>query len=107
MRLLSSTPLPLGEGWDPDERCGERLLHGNERYVAQSLSDSTIHDLDTNGVLLHTFVHPVHWAWGFTFDEDNIVMIGSKDACLRVYHVPSGLDLPPPSIVLTWGPPPF
>ena len=91
MRLLSSTPLPLGEAWDPEERRGELLLHGNEKYIAQSLSDSTVHVLDTDGVLLRTFVHPGHWAWGLAFDEDNVVVTGSKDASLRVYHIPSGL----------------
>ena len=92
MRLLSSTSFPRRKDWDPEERLGDLLLHRNENYIAQSLTDKTVHVLDSSGVLLRTFVHPVDWVWGLAFDEDNIIMSSSKEAIIRIYKIYSGLD---------------
>jgi len=98
MRLISSTPLSRREDWDSRERYSEVLLHGNEKYIAQSLNDRTIHVLDSEGILLRTIVHPVHSAAGLVFYEDTIAITSSKEAVLRIYSILSGLSFPPPTL---------
>ena len=91
MKLLSSTELPRREDFDPNDRVLELLLIANDRYIAQSLNDHTVHILSSStGVLQRTLVHPVGRPFGLAFDNDNIVVASANDDKLRVYEIPSG-----------------